>query len=103
MFICIIYSGTPTQGCSLGLDVSVSRRSRDLFSNFSVSTLSREIEEWSRSQSHLVQKVKRFGLVSVSCPKQLLADQTIAPHWATEAQGSVELTTSRAANRDADD
>ena len=31
------------QGCSLGLDVSVSRRSRDLFSKVSVSSRSRKI------------------------------------------------------------
>ena len=32
-----------SQGCSLGLDVSVSRRSRDLFSKVSVSSRSRKI------------------------------------------------------------
>ena len=46
------------QGCSLGLDVSVSRRSRDLFSNVSVSKKSGKVS----SRSRLGHETKCLGL-----------------------------------------
>jgi hypothetical protein len=56
------------QGCSLGLDVSVSRRSRDLiFKRLSLVSISDIFGEVS-SRSRLGQKAKRLCLVSVSEP-----------------------------------
>ena len=54
------------QGCSLGLEVSVSRRSRDLFfKGLGLVSVSRNLGG-SRSRSRLGLKTKRLGLVSVS-------------------------------------
>jgi len=65
--ICILYF---PQGCSLGLNVSVSRRSRDVVSKrlglVSVSSRSRGNVGRSRSWSRLGLKIKCLGLVSVS-------------------------------------
>jgi len=54
------------QGCSLGLEVSVSRRSRDLlFKGLDLVSVSGNLGG-SRSQSRLGLKTKCLGLVSVS-------------------------------------
>jgi hypothetical protein len=54
------------QGCSLGLDVSVSRRSRDLFLKCLGLVSSRKFCRNVSSRSRLGYKVKCLGLVSVS-------------------------------------
>ena len=58
--------GTICQGCSLGLEVSVSRPSRDLFfEGLGLVSVSGNFGG-SRSRSRLGLKIKRLGLVSVS-------------------------------------
>jgi len=59
-----VFSQGSDQGCSLGLDVSVSRRSRDPF--FKCLGLVSVSENFGGSRSRLGQKAKRLGLVSVS-------------------------------------